>query len=57
MTSDKLSVGFLRRGVTRAILKSEGTEPVIRDELMSEVRRSPEVIWRSEKGNGVEHAG
>ena len=26
------------RGATRAILKSEGTQPVVRDELMREVR-------------------
>ena len=36
MTSDKLSVGFLNRGVTRAILKSEGTQPVVRDEVSEE---------------------
>ena len=42
MMSGELSVGFLRRGVTWAILK-----PVVRDELMRKVRnwrRSPEMV-------------
>jgi hypothetical protein len=51
LTSERLSVGFLRRGATRAILKSEGMQPVVMYELMREVRngrRSPEMVWRTE---------
>ena len=36
-------------------MKSEGMQPVIRYELMSEVRngrRSPEMVWRREEGMG-----
>ena len=47
MTSEELIVGFMSRGGTPAILKSEGTLPVVRDELMREVRngrRSPEMV-------------
>jgi hypothetical protein len=44
---------FLAEGSTRAVFKSEGTHPVVRDELMREVRngrRSPEMVWRKEEG-------
>ena len=47
MTSEGLSGGFLRRGLTLAILKSEGMQPVVRGELMREGRkgkRAPEMF-------------
>jgi hypothetical protein len=55
LASEGLSVGFLRRGATQAILKSEGTQPVVRDELMREVRNgtSPEMVWGREEGMGL----
>ena len=37
MMSDESSVGFLRKGATLAFLNAEGTQPVVRDELMREV--------------------
>ena len=46
---------FLEEGSTWAVFKSEGTQPVVRDELMREVRngrRSPEMVWRREDGMG-----
>ena len=45
----------MRRGATQAILKSDGMQPVVRGELFREVRngtRSPEMVWRREKGVG-----
>lgn len=32
-------------------LKSEGTQPVVRDEVRNG-RRSPELVWRREEGMG-----
>ena len=53
MTSEEC--WFLEEGSDLAILKSEGMQKVVRDELMREVRngrRSPEMVWRREEGNG-----
>jgi hypothetical protein len=36
--SYELSVGFLRRGATRDIFKSEGTQPAVKDWLMRDIR-------------------
>jgi hypothetical protein len=50
---DVRGVESWRRGGTRDILKSEEIQPVVRDELMREVRngkRSPERVWRREEG-------
>ena len=45
MTSEESSVGFLR-GAAQAILKSEGTQQMGRDELMREVRKTGEGLRR-----------
>jgi hypothetical protein len=38
------------------MLKSEGSQRVVREELMMEVmngKRSPEMVWRREEGMGL----
>ena len=51
MTSEESSVCFLRREGTWAIVKSAGTQPMVRDEVLKEVRngrRAPKMFWRRE---------
>ena len=46
-------VGFLRRGVTLADLRGDGTQPEVTDVLMMEVmkgRRSGAMVWKIGKG-------
>ena len=48
-------VGFLRSGLTRAILKDAGKRPEVREELMRVVRNgrmSLEAAWKREEGMG-----
>ena len=47
LTSERTSVGFLR-GVTLAILKSEGMQPVVRDEFEE---------WEKVSRDGLEKVG
>jgi hypothetical protein len=49
--SEESSVGFLKRGVTLDILKSEGTQPLVSDEGSEEWDKV------SGRGNGVKRAG
>ena len=48
-------VGFLRSGLTLAILKDAGIRPEVREDLMREVRNgrmSLDTAWRREEGMG-----
>ena len=48
-------VGFLRRGVTLADLRGDGTQPEVIDVLMMEVmkgRRSGAMVWKIGEGMG-----
>ena len=48
-------VGFLRSGLTLAILKDAVIRPEVREELMREVRNgrmSLEITWKREEGMG-----
>ena len=55
MTSVGSRVGFLRRGVTLADLRGDGTQPEVTDVLMMEVmkgRRSGAMDWKIGEGMG-----
>ena len=55
MTSEGSRVGFLRSGVTLAVLKTDGTQPEVIEVLMMEVMKgskSGAMVWKIGDGTG-----